>query len=158
MKLTESICVNCATKKGSCAERGNTSLSEEHGQKRYWRMSQKKSTKEYKVSGSRSPLQRSPGAGQGVFGHGLYYAGKSVTGRASKRISGKKASSANGPMLDSRKLTTRLPRMMSAAIAPVDGMGGVTLSYVCPHCNCFPFWRITSGGCLLRPIRLESAH
>ena len=22
--------------------------------------------------------------------------------------------------------------------APVDGMGGVTLSYVCPHCNWFP--------------------
>ena len=24
------------------------------------------------------------------------------------------------------------------SIAPVDGMGGVNMSYVCPHCNCFP--------------------
>ena len=23
-------------------------------------------------------------------------------------------------------------------IAPVDGMGGSRLSYVCPHCKCFP--------------------
>ena len=34
-------------------------------------------------------------------------------------------------------------------IAPVDGMGGVTLSYVCPHCNCFPLddhiWWVSTG-------------
>ena len=34
-------------------------------------------------------------------------------------------------------------------IAPVDGMGGVTLSYVCPHCNCFPLddyiWWVSMG-------------
>ena len=34
-------------------------------------------------------------------------------------------------------------------IAPVDGMGGVTVSYVCPHCNCFPLddfiWWISTG-------------
>ena len=33
-----------------------------------------------------------------------------------------------------RKSTDFLRRI----IAPVDGMGGVSLSYVCPHCNCFP--------------------
>ena len=33
-----------------------------------------------------------------------------------------------------RKSTDFLRRI----IAPVDGMGGVTLSHVCPHCNCFP--------------------
>ena len=34
-------------------------------------------------------------------------------------------------------------------IAPVDGIGGVTLSYVCPHCNCFPsedfIWWVSTG-------------
>ena len=34
-------------------------------------------------------------------------------------------------------------------IAPVDGMGGATLSYVCPHCNWFPLedyiWWVSSG-------------
>ena len=34
-------------------------------------------------------------------------------------------------------------------IAPVDGMGGVTLWYVCPHCNSFPLedyiWWVTTG-------------
>ena len=34
-------------------------------------------------------------------------------------------------------------------IAPSDGVRGVTLSYVCPHCHCFPLgdciWRISSG-------------
>ena len=34
-----------------------------------------------------------------------------------------------------RKRTDLLRRI----IAPVDGMGGVTLSYVCSHCNSFPF-------------------
>ena len=32
-----------------------------------------------------------------------------------------------------RKRTDFLRRI----IAPVDGMGGVTLSYLYPHCNCF---------------------
>ena len=27
----------------------------------------------------------------------------------------------------------------------IDGMGGVTLSYVCPHCGS-PFWMTTLGG------------
>ena len=36
-------------------------------------------------------------------------------------------------------------------IAPVDGMGGVTLTNVCPHCNCFPldgyiWWVSTEHG------------
>ena len=88
MKLTQSICVNCATTKGlfgkanSGMERtlssekltvvgygrflgvnnfyaacGNTSLSKEYGQNRYWRMPRRTSTKEYKVTS----LQRSPG-------------------------------------------------------------------------------------------------
>ena len=34
-------------------------------------------------------------------------------------------------------------------IAPVDGMTGVTLSYVCPHCKCFPLedyiWWVSPG-------------
>ena len=34
-------------------------------------------------------------------------------------------------------------------IAPNDGSGGVTLSYVCPHCHCFPLedniWWVSSG-------------
>ena len=34
-------------------------------------------------------------------------------------------------------------------IAPVDGMGGVTLSHVCPHCSCFPLgdyiWWVSTG-------------
>ena len=34
-------------------------------------------------------------------------------------------------------------------IAPVSGMGGVTLSFVCPHCNCFSLddsiWWVSSG-------------
>ena len=44
-----------------------------------------------------------------------------------------------------RKSTDFLRRI----IAPVDGMGGVTLSYVCPHCHCFPLdghiWSVSSG-------------
>ena len=34
-------------------------------------------------------------------------------------------------------------------IAPVDGMGGVTLSYVCTHCKSFPLedyiWWVSTG-------------
>ena len=30
-------------------------------------------------------------------------------------------------------------------IAPAGGQGGVTLSYVCPHCNSF-HWKTTFGG------------
>ena len=44
-----------------------------------------------------------------------------------------------------RKSTDFLRRI----IAPVDGMGGVTLSYVCPHSNCFPLgdymWWVSMG-------------
>ena len=44
-----------------------------------------------------------------------------------------------------RKSTDFLRRI----IAPVDGMGEVTLSYVCPHCSCFPsddhIWWVSSG-------------
>ena len=43
--------------------------------------------------------------------------------------------------LGTRKGTDFLRRI----IAPVDGMGGVTLSYICPHC--VSPWRTTSGGC-----------
>ena len=45
----------------------------------------------------------------------------------------------------SRKNTDFLTRI----IAPVDGMGGVTLSYCCPHCSCFPLgndmWWVSTG-------------
>ena len=46
-----------------------------------------------------------------------------------------------------RKSTDFLRRI----IAQVDGMGGVTLSYVCPHCNCFSmkdyiWWDSTGHG------------
>ena len=44
-----------------------------------------------------------------------------------------------------RKSTDFLRRI----IAPVDGMGGVTLSFVCPRCNCFTLedyiWWVSSG-------------
>ena len=30
--------------------------------------------------------------------------------------------------------------------APAGGQGGVTLSYLCPHCNRFPTWKTTFGG------------
>ena len=34
-------------------------------------------------------------------------------------------------------------------IAPVSGVGGVTLSHVCPHCSCFPLedyiWWVSTG-------------
>ena len=36
---------------------------------------------------------------------------------------------------------------LRTVIAPVGGMGGVTLSHICPHCNSFPFGEIgTFGG------------
>ena len=44
-----------------------------------------------------------------------------------------------------RKSTDFLRRI----IAPVGGMGGVTLSYICPHCNSFPLedyiWWVSTG-------------
>ena len=44
-----------------------------------------------------------------------------------------------------RKSTDSLRRI----VAPVDRMGGVTLSYVCPYCHCFPLedyiWWVSSG-------------
>ena len=40
-----------------------------------------------------------------------------------------------------RKSTDFLRRVL----APVDGVGGITLSYVCPHCVTASLWRITSG-------------
>ena len=36
--------------------------------------------------------------------------------------------------LDLQKSTDFLKRI----IVPVEGQGGVTLSYVCPHCHCHP--------------------
>ena len=36
---------------------------------------------------------------------------------------------------DILRKSTESKRMI---IAPSDGVGGVTLSYVCPHCHCFP--------------------
>ena len=43
-----------------------------------------------------------------------------------------------------RKSTNFLRRI----IAPASGVGGVTLSCVCPHCNCFPLegyiWWVSS--------------
>ena len=41
-----------------------------------------------------------------------------------------------------RKSTDFLRRV----IAPVGGMGGVTLSYVCPHCNISLWWVATGHG------------
>ena len=42
--------------------------------------------------------------------------------------------------------STEFPRRI---IAPVGGMGGVTLSYICPHCNSFPLedhvWWVSTG-------------
>ena len=72
-----------------------------------------------------------------------------------------------------RKSTDFLRRV----IAPVDGMGGVTLSCVCPHCNSFSFGGLHLVGMdgtrkrqqkeekalqlvvrgLWRPIRMDSA-
>ena len=62
--------------------------------------------------------------------------------------------------------------------APIDGMEGVTLSYVCPHCSCIPldnyvWWVLTGHGdgnkrkkealqlvvcSMWRPLRMESAN
>ena len=47
-----------------------------------------------------------------------------------------------------RKSTDFLRRVT----APVGGMGGVTLSYVCPHCNSFPL-----AHCILVGIDREEA-
>ena len=77
-------------------------------------------------------------------------------GNLQRGISEKKVSSVNGPLErlqethdkvtmedisrlsiaeeNVRKSTDFLRRI----VAPVCGMGGVTLSFVCPHCNCFP--------------------
>ena len=45
-----------------------------------------------------------------------------------------------------RKKNTDFPRRI---IAPADGKGGVTLSYVCSHCNCCPLdddiWWVSTG-------------
>ena len=45
-------------------------------------------------------------------------------------------------------------------IAPNDGVGGVTLSYVWPHCHCFPLEERSSvtGGVQLRPVWLEAKN
>ena len=64
-------------------------------------------------------------------------------------------------------------------VAPVGGVGGVTSSYVCPHCRCFPLedhiWWVSSGHCdgnnrkkkqtvqlvvcgVWRPVRLEGSE
>ena len=43
-----------------------------------------------------------------------------------------------GIMLKSRDYWRRI-------IAPAGGQGGVTVSYLCPNCNSFP-WRTTCGG------------
>ena len=50
-----------------------------------------------------------------------------------------------------RKSTDFLRRI----IAPVDAMGGVTLSYVCPHCNSTPLenW-VPSGHDLINALKL----
>ena len=38
-------------------------------------------------------------------------------------------------------------------IAPVGGQGGVTMSYLCPNCNSFP-WKTTFGGSLGKNIQI----
>ena len=48
-----------------------------------------------------------------------------------------------------QKIRGKSTDFLRRIIAPVDGMGGVTLSYVCPHCNCFPLddniWWVSTG-------------
>ena len=77
---------------------------------------------------------------------------------------GKKVSFVNGLLKRFEKRMRKWQWMTSAAwalhlrkstdflrriIAPVDGMGGFTLSHVCPHCNCFPLddyiWWVSTG-------------
>ena len=45
-----------------------------------------------------------------------------------------------------RKKSTDFSRRI---VASVEGQGGVTLAYVCPHCNCFPLddyiWWVSKG-------------
>ena len=96
-----------------------------------------------------------------------YHAEKSVTGRFQGGIPGRKASSASGPMQDSRAPYDRVASedigrlsiardilqksfdFLRRIIAPIVGMGGATLSYVCPHCNRFSvedyIWWLSTG-------------
>ena len=37
-----------------------------------------------------------------------------------------------------QEILTNSTDFLTRIIAPVDGTGGVTLSYVCPHCSGFP--------------------
>ena len=52
---------------------------------------------------------------------------------------------------EARKLSTVQEAMLRSTdflrriIAPAGGQGGVTMSYLCPHCNIFP-WKTTFGG------------
>ena len=43
-----------------------------------------------------------------------------------------------------KEILRKSTNFLQLIIAPVDGMTGVILSYVCPHCNTF-LWRTTVG-------------
>ena len=98
--------------------------------------------------------------------------------RNSKKDTGKKESHRSGPSKEHAKLMRKWQRItlgfLRRVISPVVGMGGVTLSYVCPHCNSFPLegyiWWVSTGlgdgnhrkkkycAVCWRQIRMESAQ
>ena len=51
-----------------------------------------------------------------------------------------------GPLGSIREVLRKSTDFLMRIIAPVDGMGGVNLSYVCPHCNSFPLEDFLVGG------------
>ena len=44
-----------------------------------------------------------------------------------------------GRLSIAQEILRKITYFLRQIVAPVDGMGGVTLSNVCPHYNCFPF-------------------
>ena len=69
-----------------------------------------------------------------------------------------------------QKIMIRSTDYLRRIIAPAERQGGVTMSYLCPHCNSFPIedyvWRVSGGEkayelvvCdLWRKVRLEATE
>ena len=148
-----------------------TSLSGEHGQGRCWRMPLKKNKKEYKVIGKKFwRKSKKCGYRWQCPNNGPRVQCKEVRQlrKASKRNSGKKESSVKGHLRGFKRPVTRFAMedigrfehcagnflrkntdTLRRVTAQMSGMGGVTLSYVCPHCSCFLLddyvWWVSSG-------------
>ena len=137
-------------------ECGNISPSRGSGPKKFWRMLRKKGrhTRQSPFKEELELVKRKNDLGvNAMLMRRAYHAGRS--GRRDGKLSVgasikvkdryEKVESEDKCLSIAQDILRTSTDFLVSIIAPIDGVGGVTLSHVCPHCQCFR-WRTTSGG------------